>query len=159
MTHDELLELIADIQQLQSELDDIEVKSAQGGTPQRLYEPLSAFANRNGGVILFGLDESRDFEIVDSAVNQVLVNIRKSSLIEGVYRRDIPEYPERAVREAIVNAIAHRDYSPFVRGSYIQIRLFADRLEIQNPGGLYGNVSDESAGDCMAQSICQSPAQ
>ncbi len=350
MTHNELLELIVEVGQLQSEFDDVEVKSARGGTPQRLYEPLSAFANRTGGgVILFGLDESRNFEIVgvgnahrlqeeighlatadmepalrpeftieevegktvvavevnelpaeqrpcfyrpsglqkgsyirvgntnrlmtdyeifgyvsartqptfdeepirdatfadldrmkledylaqlkrtrpyatylhqpfeqvlaqlhvvrevsgvwrptlagllmfgkypqefeiqmvitflqyfgtteteetprgerffdnrkfegtipeivDSAVNQVLANIRKSSLIEGVYRQDIPEYPERAVREAIVNAIAHRDYSHFVRGSYIQIRLFADRLEIQSPGGLYGNVTEDT---------------
>jgi len=65
MTHNELLELIAEVRQLQSEFDDVEVKSARGGTPQRLYEPLSAFANRTGGgVILFGLDESRNFEIV-----------------------------------------------------------------------------------------------
>lgn len=48
------------------------------------------------------------------------------------------------MREAIVNAVAHRDYSHFVRGSYIQIRLFADRLEIQSPGGLYGNVTLET---------------
>lgn len=82
-------------------------------------------------------------EIVESAVNYLLANIRKSSLIEGLWRRDIPEYPEEAVREAIVNAMAHRDYSHFVRGSYIQIRLFADRLEIQSPGGLYGNVTEE----------------
>ncbi len=67
----------------------------------------------------------------------MLASIRKSSLIEGLYRRDIPEYPEEAVREAVVNAVAHRDYSDFVRGSYIQIRLFADRLEVQNPGGGY----------------------
>jgi ATP-dependent DNA helicase RecG len=54
-----------EVQQSQCELADIEVKSAHGGTPQRLYEPLSAFANRSkGGVILFGLDESRNFEIV-----------------------------------------------------------------------------------------------
>lgn len=65
MTREELLQLIAEVQQLQSELDDVEVKSAQGGTPQRLYEPISAFANRpSGGVILFGLDERRNFEIV-----------------------------------------------------------------------------------------------
>lgn len=350
MTREELLELIAEVQQNKSELDDVEVKSAKGGTPKRLYESLSAFANRSGGgVILFGLDEKQGFEIVgvgnadqlqreisdlssseteptlrpgftveninnktvvavevselpadqkpcfykpvglkngayirvgntnrkmtdyeifgytsvrtqptfdedfvrnatienlnraklenfltklrstrpqanylsqsfeevlkqiriirevdgilrptlagllmfgkypqefepqlvitflqyygttetekttrgerfldnrkfegtimemvEGAANHVLASIRKSSLIEGLYRRDIPEYPEEAVREAVVNAVAHRDYSDFVRGSYIQIRLFADRLEVQNPGGLYGNVSVET---------------
>jgi ATP-dependent DNA helicase RecG len=83
-------------------------------------------------------------ELIQTAVDYVLASVRKSSLIEGLYRRDIPEYPEEAVREAITNAVAHRDYSPFVRGSDIQIRLFADRLEIQSPGGLYGNVSEET---------------
>ncbi len=83
-------------------------------------------------------------EIVADAVNHVLATIRKSSLIEGLFRRDIPEYPEEAIREAVLNAIVHRDYSPYVRGSYIQIRLFADRLEVQSPGGLYGNVTEEN---------------
>lgn len=82
--------------------------------------------------------------MVESAVNHVLAGIRKSSLIEGLLRRDIPEYPAVAIREAVVKAIAHRDYSHFVRGSYIQIRLFADRLEIQSPGGLYGSVTEEN---------------
>jgi ATP-dependent DNA helicase RecG len=83
-------------------------------------------------------------EMIETAVNHVMASIRKGSLIEGLYRRDIPEYPEEALREAIVNAVAHRDYSNYVRGSYIQIRLFADRLEIQSPGGLFGNVSEET---------------
>lgn len=83
-------------------------------------------------------------EMVENAVNHVLASIRKSSLIEGLWRRDVPEYPEEAVREAVVNAVAHRDYSQFVRGSYIQIRLFADRLEVQSPGGLYGTVTEET---------------
>jgi ATP-dependent DNA helicase RecG len=70
--------------------------------------------------------------------------MRKASLIEGVLRREIPEYPSKALREAIANAVAHRDYSSYVRGSYIQVRMFADRLEIQSPGGLFGNVSVEN---------------
>jgi ATP-dependent DNA helicase RecG len=82
--------------------------------------------------------------MVEAAVNYVMASIRKSSLIEGLLRRDIPEYPEEAVREAVVNAVAHRDYSPYVRGSYIQLRLFADRLEVQSPGGLYGSVTEET---------------
>lgn len=64
MTHDELLQLIAEVQRHQSELDNVEVKAARQGTPQRLFEPLSAFANQPaGGVILCGLDESRDFAV------------------------------------------------------------------------------------------------
>ena len=83
-------------------------------------------------------------EIAERALNHVLASIRKSRLVEGLWARDVPEYPEEALREAIINALAHRDYSNYVRGSYIQIRLFADRLEIQSPGGLYGNISVES---------------
>jgi ATP-dependent DNA helicase RecG len=56
--------------------------------------------------------------------------MRKAVLIDSVFRREIPEYPQEALREALANAIAHRDYSPYVRGSYVQIRMFADRLEI-----------------------------
>jgi ATP-dependent DNA helicase RecG len=80
-------------------------------------------------------------EIIDNATDYVMAGMRKGSLIRGVTRRDIPEYPEVALREAIVNAVAHRDYSHFVRGSHIQVRMFADRLEVQNPGGLYGGVT------------------
>lgn len=80
-------------------------------------------------------------EMVDRAETYVLAAMRKSSLIEGVFRRDLYEYPQEALREAIANAVAHRDYSPYVRGSYIQIRMFADRLEVQSPGGLFGNVT------------------
>ena len=80
-------------------------------------------------------------EMVDNAVSYVMANMRKGSLIRGVIREDIPEYPEVALREAIVNALAHRDYSHFVRGSHIQVRMFADRLEVENPGGLYGRVT------------------
>lgn len=60
MTYEELAELIATAQQFQSELGDIEIKTAQRGTPQRLHESLSAFANRSGGgVILLGVDFRR----------------------------------------------------------------------------------------------------
>jgi ATP-dependent DNA helicase RecG len=65
MILEELRRLIADIQRHQSELDNVEVKTARGGTPKRLYEALSAFANRpGGGVILFGLSELSDFSVV-----------------------------------------------------------------------------------------------
>ncbi len=80
-------------------------------------------------------------EIIDNATTYVMTSMRRGSLIRGVLRQDVPEYPEVALREAIVNAVAHRDYSQFVRGSHIQVRMFADRLEVENPGGLYGGVT------------------
>ena len=83
-------------------------------------------------------------EMVAEAETYILGAMRKASLIEGVFRRDIPEYPQEALREALANAVAHRDYSSYVRGSYIQVRMFADRLEVQSPGGLFGNVTIEN---------------
>ncbi len=65
MIREDLRRLINEVKSRQSELDSIEVKAARRGTPKRIYEALSAFANRTGGgVILFGLDESSDFSIV-----------------------------------------------------------------------------------------------
>jgi ATP-dependent DNA helicase RecG len=90
--------------------------------------------------------DNRKFEgtiknIIDDATAYVMASMRKGSLIRGITRQDIPEYPEVALREAIVNAVAHRDYSNFARGSHIQVRMFADRMEVENPGGLYGGVT------------------
>lgn len=50
-------------------------------------------------------------------------------------RIDYPDYPERAVQEALVNALIHRDYS--IIGSEIHIDLYDDRMEIYSPGGMY----------------------
>jgi len=86
-------------------------------------------------------------EMVDEAERYLLATLRKASLIEGTFRRDVPEYPREAVREALANAVAHRDYSAYVRGSYVQVRLFADRLEVHSPGGLFGNVTVDNLED------------
>ena len=88
--------------------------------------------------------EGTILEMVESAENFVLASMKKGALITGLYREDILEYPGEALREAIINAFAHRDYSHYAHGSQIQIRMFADRLEIQSPGGLYGPVTVEN---------------
>ena len=59
-------------------------------------------------------------------------------------RVDLPQYSERAVFEALVNAVAHRDYS--IRGSRIRLSMFANRLEIQSPGGLPNNLTIKNLG-------------
>ena len=57
-------------------------------------------------------------------------------------RVNLPQYSERALFEAIVNAVVHRDYS--IRGSKIRLSMFEDRLEVQSPGSLPNNLTLES---------------
>ena len=96
--------------------------------------------------------DNRRFEgpipaMLEEAEVYVLSALRKASLIEGLFRRDIPEYPLRALREALANAVAHRDYSGYVQSSYIEVRLYADRIEVKSPGGLFGNVTVDNLED------------
>ncbi|NOZ70698.1 MAG: transcriptional regulator [Chloroflexi bacterium] len=69
----------------------------------------------------------------------VLSNMRRGMRIRGLAREEIPEYPISVVREAIVNAVAHRDYS--IRGDNIRVLMFSDRLEVYSPGRLPGHVT------------------
>ena len=57
-------------------------------------------------------------------------------------RIDLPQYSKRVVFEALVNAVAHRDYS--MRGSRIRLSMFANRLEIQSPGSLPNSLTTKS---------------
>lgn len=57
-------------------------------------------------------------------------------------RIDLPQYSEKALFEALVNAVAHRDYA--IRGSRIRLSMFADRVEINSPGGLPNNLTIDS---------------
>jgi len=50
----------------------------------------------------------------------------------------VPDYPQIAVRELLLNAIMHRDYQS---NTPVRFYWFADRIEIQSPGGLYGEVT------------------
>lgn len=72
--------------------------------------------------------------------------IRVGAVVKGLERKEQWLYPPSALREALVNAVAHRDYR--VRGRAIEVRMFPDRLEIYSPGGLPGfitldNIVDE----------------
>ena len=83
-------------------------------------------------------------EIIDQATEFVRRNRRIVPHMEGIRRIDVEEYPLPAVREAIANAIAHRDYA--LTGSSIRLFLFDDRLEIISPGRLVFPVTLESLG-------------
>lgn len=71
---------------------------------------------------------------LQDAVSFVRNNSRKKWWKENDHREELPDYPERAVTEAIANAIIHRDYMQM--GSEIHIDMYDDRLEIYSPGGM-----------------------
>ena len=90
-----------------------------------------------------------DTQIITGPLNRQIaeaVAFTRRNMRVGAYknpaRTDLPQYSERALFEAIVNAVVHRDYA--IQGSRIRISMFADRLEINSPGSLPNNLTIDS---------------
>jgi ATP-dependent DNA helicase RecG len=79
-------------------------------------------------------------------------NMSSRSMPTSYGAAQIWEYPETALREAIVNALVHRDLSSAARGTQVQVEMFPDRLAIRNPGGLFGPVSEDLLGEAGVSS-------
>ena len=77
--------------------------------------------------------------LVDKAWDFVRRNTTPSAYLEGARRIDRWEFPEEAVREAVANALVHRDYS--IAGTDIMLVIFSDRLEVVSPGRLPNTVT------------------
>ncbi len=86
-------------------------------------------------------------DLVDTALTILRRNLANRANINEFGRTDEVEYPLEAVREALVNALLHRDYSPTTRGTQVQVDLYPDRLTIRSPGGLYGGIHVEDLGE------------
>lgn len=78
-------------------------------------------------------------ELVASADQLIYEDTRRDAVVRGLVREEVPEFPPVAVREALVNAVAHRDYA--LRGSAVEVRLFDDAIEVESPGTLPGWVT------------------
>lgn len=86
-------------------------------------------------------------DMLEEAVEFVRKNSRTKTIIDENGRRaDKSEYPIKAVREAILNALVHRDYSRHTENVPIRIEMYRDRMEITNSGGLYGKISIDALG-------------
>ncbi len=75
----------------------------------------------------------------------LVANMRRGARLKSWEREERTEYPIEAVREAIVNAVAHRDYS--IRGQEIRVLFFSDRIEFYSPGRLPGHVTVDNIVD------------
>jgi len=87
-------------------------------------------------------------EMLEEALNFVRRNMKTRTIIDPDTgkRQDRTEYPVTAIREAVLNALVHRDYSVHTEGMPIQITMYEDRIEITNPGGLYGRIKVDQLG-------------
>jgi ATP-dependent DNA helicase RecG len=77
--------------------------------------------------------------IIDRTWRVIWEEMDKRAVVKGLHRQEETEYPFAAVREALVNAVAHRDYR--LTGRSIEIRMYTDRLEVISPGGLPAHIT------------------
>ena len=98
-----------------------------------LRGPLAPLGAADGSIVEGGL--------VDRAWDFVRRNTAPTARLEGARRIDGWEYPKSVVREALVNALVHRDYS--IAGTDVMLAIYADRLEVQSPGRLPNTVTVE----------------
>ena len=131
--------------------------------PQEFFPQLSVTAMAVQGIQIgqLGDDHERfvDNKRIDGTIPQMLEgtlafvrrNMKVKTIIteEGI-RADKPEYPIKAVREIILNALIHRDYSVHTDRSPIRLIMYEDRLELENPGGLYGRITVDDLGKASA---------
>jgi ATP-dependent DNA helicase RecG len=93
---------------------------------------------------LFLKEENKLIEpgIIEQAVHFVKRNTSiATSLQEGTIRVERPTYPEDVIREALVNAVVHRDY--LLSSTDIELSIYSDRLEIVSPGRLPNGITPE----------------
>ena len=109
-----------------------------GRNPQRLLtQAMVRCARFKGTTEVHFLDmkviQGTIIQQVEEAMAFVKRNTRMAAEIKGLRREERWEYPLEGLREAVVNAICHRDYAS---SANVQVRIFDDRLEVWNPGGL-----------------------
>jgi ATP-dependent DNA helicase RecG len=80
--------------------------------------------------------------LVAQADQRIYDEMRRDAVVRGLVREEVPEYPPVALREALVNAVGHRDYS--LRGAAVEVRLYDDAVEVESPGTLAGYVTVEN---------------
>jgi predicted HTH transcriptional regulator len=77
-------------------------------------------------------------ELIDKTSSFLRQYIRVGATIRGFYREDEPEYPYEALREAVVNAVIHHDYSR--SGETVRVFMYSDRVEVRSPGTLLPSI-------------------
>lgn len=128
--------------------------------PQRFISQTEVACVRFKGADVVSYVDRRDlrgplYQLVDDAEQFIYRHMKVGRRIEGFVGVEYREYPQAAVREAIVNAVVHRDYGR--RGQRIRIFMFDDRIEVYSPGTLPPGVSLEKMRRLEPQSVLRNP--
>ena len=83
--------------------------------------------------------------VIEYCLRFLSEHTKRFEVVQGLYRETLPEYPEAVLREAVLNALAHRDYG--LAGSSVDITVWDDRVEIASPGPLPAPVTVENIRD------------
>ncbi len=137
-----------------------------------IISKLQAYHPTNGGILLFGfnrlkyfpdaivrcarfagieresiIDELEISDLLPLIIDPVIAFIERNTRIRievgRIEHKKVPQYPPKAIREAIINALLHADYA--MKGTTITIGIFDDRIEFTNPGGLTFGLTLEHA--------------
>ena len=84
-------------------------------------------------------------ELVEAVLDFIRKHTRRFQAVVGTHREVLPEYPEAVMREAVLNALAHRDYG--LPGSTVDVTIWDDRIEVHSPGPLPGHITKENMRD------------
>lgn len=90
-------------------------------------------------------------EMANSAVEAVMRNLRHMAVIRGTGRQEEPEIPREVLREAIVNALVHREYDSRFLGRSVDVNVYPNRVEITSPGGLWGTRTKHNLADGVSE--------
>ena len=110
---------------------------------------------RTGNVNRVGRADPPLARAVDEIRRVTRTQIRRSDALRDIFYRDLPEYPDEAWQEALINAIAHRDYS--VQNRRVEVWFFDDRMEVSSPGEVPEPVTVEALGEGNAEAAARNP--
>lgn len=94
-------------------------------------------------------------ELIDKTSSFLRQYIRVGATIRGFYREDEPEYPYEALREAVVNAVIHRDY--YRSGETVRVFMYSDRVEVRSPGALLPGLTLDDLVALRVTSVLRNP--
>ena len=118
-------------------------KSPQNWLPHAYIQAVSYSRDRSD--VNYQSDARDLMGPIDAQVTEALHFVKRNMSVQAskmTARSDLPQYSERAIFEALVNAVAHRDYS--MAGSRIRLHMFRDRLELSVPGALANTLTPAS---------------